>query len=178
MFCHEIIDTGFFPVLKKSLFLVLFVSAYIIRTIAYWLEDKWLIFNAIWTVVSILLCPSVMIRNFLMGQWLGLRALTTEGLGSIPVKGTKISLALQSKKKTKTKKNNGRLPQLSCVSESTCRCRRHVPFLVWEDSTCFGVTKPVSHTTELWGAQSPCSAAREATTMRGLCPAARSSPCN
>ena len=115
MFCHEIIDTGFFPVLKKSVFLVLFPSSYIIRTIAYWLEDKWLKLNAILTVVSILLCPSVMIRNFLVGQWLGLRALTAEGLGLIPVKGTKISLALRLKKKNKQNKNNGRLTVVLCL---------------------------------------------------------------
>lgn len=38
-----------------------------------------------------------------MGQWLGLRALTAEGLGLIPVKGTKISLALRLKKTKQTK---------------------------------------------------------------------------
>ena len=92
----------FFQFLQISFFLVLFVSSYIIRTIAYWLEDKWLIFNAILTIISILLCLSVMIRNFQVGQWLGLRAVTAEGLSSIPVKGTKISLALWSKKPNTT----------------------------------------------------------------------------
>ena len=44
--------------------------------------------------------------------------------------------------------------------------------LVWEDPTCHGATKPMCH--NYW---SPCSTTREATAMRSLCTATKSSSC-
>ena len=45
------------------------------------------------------------IRNSLVVQWLGLHALTAEGPGSIPGRGTKIPQAVQHGKKPPKKQN-------------------------------------------------------------------------
>ena len=44
-------------------------------------------------------------RNSLAVQWLGVHALTAEGPGSIPSRGTKISEAVWRRQKKKKKKN-------------------------------------------------------------------------
>ena len=48
--------------------------------------------------------------------------------------------------------------------------------LVWEDPTCHGATKPMRHNHWSPRVQSPCSATREATAMRSLHTAMKSSP--
>ena len=48
---------------------------------------------------------TVNIENFLVVQWLGLCTSTAEGLGSIPVEGTKILQATWPGKKKKLEKN-------------------------------------------------------------------------
>ena len=48
-----------------------------------------------------------------------------------------------------------------------------VQSLVWEDPTCNGTTKLMYHSYQSPGACKPCSATREATTMRSLHTATR-----
>ena len=79
-----------------------------------------------------------------MVQWLGLRALTAEGPGSIPGRGTKIPQAVwcsQKKKKTNTQASLVAQWLRICLPMQGTRVRA----LVWEDPTCHGATKPVSH---------------------------------
>ena len=51
-----------------------------------------------------------------------------------------------------------------------------VQALVWEDPTCHGVTKPVSHKLLSLRVWSLCSATREATIVRGPHTAMKSGP--
>ena len=53
-----------------------------------------------------------------------------------------------------------------------------VQFLVWEDSTCTGAAKPMRHSYWACAPLSPHSVTREASVMRGLSAATKSSPCS
>ena len=48
--------------------------------------------------------------------------------------------------------------------------------LVWEDPTCHGATRPMSHNLLSLYVWSLCSATREATTVRGPCSVMKSGP--
>ena len=65
-------------------------------------------------------------ENSLAVQWLGLCAFNAEGLGLIPVQGTKVSQAAQQQPKKKTKQNTHTgLPWWGSGWESACQCRGH-----------------------------------------------------
>ena len=63
-----------------------------------------------------------------------------------------------------------------------------VPSLAWEDSACLGATKPMNHNSwalqlrsrNSWSSHTldPCSTTGEASTMRSLCTATKSSVCS
>ena len=86
-------------------------------------------------------------ENFLAVQWLRLGAFTAVGLDSIPGWGTKILQATwRGKNKTKLKILVHRASLVAqwlriCLPMQGTRVRA----LVWEDPTCRGATRPVSH---------------------------------
>ena len=69
------------------------------------------------------------------------------------------------------KNSQSGLPWCLSGKEPACRCRRHGFSLVREDPACCRATKPACH--NYWPTQSPSSATRKATAMRGLRTASR-----